>query len=68
MHFEITEEQKMIRQSARDFAQRELLTDVLDRDAKGIYPTMHVKRLADLGFLGMTVDPQWGGGGMDNVS
>jgi len=68
MNFELTEEQKMIRQSARDFAQRELLTDVLDRDAKGIYPTQHVKRLAELGFLGMTVDPQWGGGGMDNIS
>ncbi|MEI6436558.1 MAG: acyl-CoA dehydrogenase family protein [Bacteroidota bacterium] len=68
MHFDFTEEQNMIRQSARDFAQRELLTDVLERDAKGIYPTQHVKRLAELGFLGMTVAPEWGGGGMDNIS
>lgn len=68
MHFHFTEEQEMIRQSARDFARRELLTDVLERDAKGIYPTQHVQRLAELGFLGMTVDPVWGGGGMDNIS
>jgi alkylation response protein AidB-like acyl-CoA dehydrogenase len=68
MHFHFTEEQEMIRQSAREFARRELLTDVLERDAKGIYPTKHVQRLAELGFLGMTVDPAWGGGGMDNIS
>ena len=58
----------MIRQSARDFAQRELLTDVIERDAGSIYPTQHVKRMAELGFLGMNIDPAWGGGGMDNVS
>jgi len=68
MDFELTEEQQMIRQSARDFAQRELLTDVLERDAGSIYPAQHVRRLAELGFLGMTVAPEWGGGGMDNVS
>ena len=68
MNFELTEEQKMIRDSARDFAQRELLSDVLERDAKCIYPTRHVRRLAELGFLGMNVSPEWGGGGMDNVS
>jgi alkylation response protein AidB-like acyl-CoA dehydrogenase len=68
MNFELTEEQIMIRDSARDFAQRELLSDVLERDAKGIYPAKHVKRLAELGFLGMGVDPEWGGGGMDSIS
>lgn len=68
MNFNLTEEQIMIRDSAREFAQRELLTDVLERDAGSIYPTHHIKRLAELGFLGMTVDPRWGGGGMDNVS
>jgi len=68
MNFELTEEQKMIRDSARDFAQRELLTDVLERDANCIYPTRHIRRLAELGFLGMNVSPEWGGGGMDNIS
>jgi len=68
MNFNLTEEQIMIRDSAREFAQRELLTDVLERDAGSIYPAHHIKRLAELGFLGMTVDPRWGGGGMDNVS
>lgn len=68
MHSELTEEQKMIRQSARDFAQRELLKDVTERDTKAEYPHHHMKTLAELGFLGMTVDPVWGGGGMDNLS
>ncbi len=68
MNFELTEEQQMIRDSARDFAERELLTDVLERDAKSIYPTKHVRRLAELGFLGMNISPEWGGGGMDNIS
>ncbi|MDP2424632.1 MAG: acyl-CoA dehydrogenase family protein [Bacteroidales bacterium] len=68
MNFEFTEEQLMIRQAARDFAQRELIVDVLERDEKGIYPTQHVKMLAELGFLGMLVDPQYDGGGMDTVS
>jgi len=68
MNFELTEEQKMIRDSARDFAWRELLPDVLERDANCIYPARHVRRLAELGFLGMNISPEWGGGGMDNIS
>ncbi|MEI7490709.1 MAG: acyl-CoA dehydrogenase [Bacteroidota bacterium] len=68
MNFELTEEQKMIRDSARDFARRELLTDILERDANSIYPALHVRRLAELGFLGMNVSPEWGGGGMDTIS
>jgi alkylation response protein AidB-like acyl-CoA dehydrogenase len=68
MDFLFSEEQEMIRQSARDFAQRELLVDVIERDAAAIYPAQHVRRMAELGFLGMTVDPAWGGGGMDNLS
>ena len=68
MDFEFTEEQKMIRQSARDYAQRELIKDVLERDAKAEYPTHHVKALAELGFLGMLVDTKYDGGGMDTVS
>lgn len=58
----------MIRDAARDFAQRELLPGVIERDDKAIYPTEQVKRLADLGFLGMLVDTKYDGGGMDTIS
>ncbi|MEI6766385.1 MAG: acyl-CoA dehydrogenase family protein [Bacteroidota bacterium] len=68
MEFNFTEEQLMIQQAARDLAQRELITDVIERDAKAIFPAAHVKRLAELGFLGMLVDPKYDGGGMDAVS
>lgn len=68
MDFNFTEEQLMIRDAARDFAQRELITDVIERDAGSIYPTKHVQRMAELGFLGMLVDPKYDGGGMDTVS
>lgn len=68
MNFEFTEEQLMIQQAARDFAQRELIKDVIERDTNSIYPTEHVKVLAELGFLGMLVDPKYDGGGMDAIS
>lgn len=68
MNFEFTEEQLMIQQAARDYAQRELIQDVLERDEKAEYPTRHVKNLAELGFLGMMVPPEYDGGGMDTVS
>ena len=68
MNFEFTEEQIMIQQSARDFAQRDLIKDVIERDAKAIFPTEHVKTMKDLGFLGMLVDPKYDGGGMDTIS
>lgn len=68
MEFSFTEEQLMIRQAARDYAQRELITDVIERDEKSIYPERHVKALAELGFMGMMVSPQWDGGGMDAIS
>lgn len=68
MNFELTEEQKMIRQAARDFAQRELIEDVIERDYKAEYPTKHVKTLSELGFMGMLIDPKYEGGGMDTVS
>ncbi|MEI7725006.1 MAG: acyl-CoA dehydrogenase family protein [Bacteroidota bacterium] len=68
MNFEFTEEQIMIRQSARDYAQRELIKDVLERDATAEFPTHHVKALAELGFLGMLVDAKYDGGGMDTIS
>lgn len=68
MNFEFTEEQLMIRQAARDYAQRELIKDVIERDTNSIYPTEHVKALAELGFMGMLVDPEYDGGGMDTIS
>ena len=68
MEFTFTEEQEMIRQAARDYAERELIKDVLERDEKGEMPLEHVKNLTELGFFGMMVDPQWGGGGMDTLS
>ncbi len=68
MNFELSEEQIMIRDAARDFAQRELIQDVIERDTKAEYPTRHVKGLSELGFMGMMVDPKYGGGGMDTVS
>ncbi|MGE4289909.1 MAG: acyl-CoA dehydrogenase [Salinivirgaceae bacterium] len=68
MNFEFTEEQQMIRQAARDYAQRELIKDVIERDEKAIFPTEHIKNLSELGFLGMLVDSKYDGGGMDTVS
>ncbi len=68
MNFEFTEEQLMIQQAARDYASRELIKDVIERDEKAEYPTRHVQALAELGFMGMMVDPKYDGGGMDTVS
>ncbi|MBS4014726.1 MAG: acyl-CoA dehydrogenase [Bacteroidetes bacterium] len=68
MNFEFTEEQKMIQQAAKDFAERELLHDVIERDAKSEFPADRIKKLAELGFLGMMTDPKYDGGGMDTVS
>ncbi len=68
MDFQFTEEQRMIQQAARDYAQRELIKDVIERDEKAIYPEHHVRNLAELGFMGMLVSPQYDGGGMDTIS
>ena len=68
MNFEYTEEQKMIQQAAKDFAERELLHDIIERDTKSEFPVEHIKKLAELGFLGMMVDPKYDGGGMDTIS
>ncbi|PLW95307.1 MAG: acyl-CoA dehydrogenase [Marinilabiliales bacterium] len=68
MNFEFTEEQLMIKQAAKDYAERELIQDVLERDAKAEFPTRHIKNLAELGFMGMMVDPKYDGSGMDTVS
>lgn len=68
MHFEYTEEQLMIRQAARDFAQQELKPGVIERDEHQKFPAEQVKMLGELGFMGMMVSPQYGGSGMDAVS
>src|SRR3954465_5604770 len=68
MQFEFTEEQKMIRQAARDFAQNELKPGVIERDEHQKFPAEQVKMLGELGFLGMMVSPQYGGSGMDAIS
>lgn len=68
MQFTLTEEQIAVRDAARDFAQQELLPGVIDRDRDMIYPTEQVKKMGELGFLGMMVDPKYGGGGMDTIS
>jgi len=68
MNFEFTEEQLMIQQAARDYAQRELIKDVIERDTHSTYPTEHVKALSELGFMGMLISPEYDGGGMDTVS
>ena len=68
MDFKLTEEQLMIQQAARDFAQTELLPGVIERDEHQIFPTEQIKKLGELGFLGMMVDPKYGGSGLDSVS
>ncbi|MCS6916672.1 MAG: acyl-CoA dehydrogenase [Chitinophagales bacterium] len=68
MQFRFTEEHEMIRQAARDFAQKELLPGVIERDELQQFPEEQVLRLADLGFLGMMVSPQYGGSGLDTIS
>ncbi|MCZ6593893.1 MAG: acyl-CoA dehydrogenase [Bacteroidetes bacterium] len=68
MDFSLSEEHLMIRDAARDFAKTELLPGVIERDNKQEFPTEQVKKLAELGFLGMMVAPKYGGGGMDTIS
>src|SRR5450755_3060302 len=68
MDFQLTEEQLMIRQAARDFARNELLPGVIERDEKQKFPTEQIKKLGELGFLGMMVNPKYGGGGLDTIS
>ena len=68
MEFELSEEQSMIRQAARDFANTECLPGVIERDEQQKFPYHQVMKLADLGFLGMMVSPQYGGSGLDAIS
>ncbi|MDP2088206.1 MAG: acyl-CoA dehydrogenase [Flavobacteriaceae bacterium] len=68
MDFSLTEEQIMIRDAARDFAQTELLPGVIERDEHQKFPAEQIKKMGELGFLGMMVDPKYGGSGLDTVS
>jgi len=68
LSFDLTEEHKLIQQSARDFAQNELLPGVIERDRDEKFPEELVRRMGELGFLGMMVSPEYGGGGMDTIS
>ncbi len=66
--FHLTEEHKAVQEAARNFAQNELKPGVIERDSKGIYPYEQVRMMGELGFLGMMVPPEYGGGGMDTMS
>jgi len=68
MEFKLSEEHEMIRQAAHDFAINECLPGVIERDEKQQFPMAQVMHLAELGFMGMMVDPKYGGSGMDTVS
>ena len=68
MNFELSEEHIMIRDAARDFAQTELLPGVIERDETQTFPHEQIKKMGELGFLGMMVSPEYGGGGMDTIS
>lgn len=68
MFFEFTEEQLMIQQAARDFANSELKPGVIDRDEHQKFPHEQIKKLGELGFLGMMVDPKYNGSGLDTIS
>ncbi|CAM1373412.1 Acyl-CoA dehydrogenase [Tenacibaculum litopenaei] len=68
MDFNLTEEHLMIRDAARDFAQTELLPGVIERDEKQEFPNELVRKMGELGFMGVMVDPKYGGSGMDTIS
>jgi alkylation response protein AidB-like acyl-CoA dehydrogenase len=68
MNFELSEEHLMIQQAAKDFAETELLPGVIERDNEQRFPAEQIKKLGELGMMGMMVDPKWGGSGMDTVS
>ena len=68
MNFELTEEHIAVRDAAREFANTELLPGVIERDEHQRFPAEQVKKMGELGFMGMMVNPKYGGGGMDTVS
>ena len=68
MNFQLSEEQLAVQAAARDFAQTELLPGVIDRDNEQKFPAAEIKKMGELGFMGMMVDPKYNGGGMDTIS
>lgn len=68
MNFQLSEEQLAVQQAARDFAQTELLPGVIERDDHQKFPIDQVRKMGELGFMGMMVDPEFNGGGMDTIS
>lgn len=68
MNFQLTEEHKAVQQAARDFAQNELFPGVIERDSKQKFPAEQIRKMGDLGFMGMMVNPRYNGGGMDTIS
>ena len=68
MNFQLTEEHLAVQEAARSFAQTELLPGVIERDTHQKFPTEQIKKMGELGFLGMMVDPKYNGGGMDTIS
>src|SRR6187551_3751210 len=68
MNFQLTEEHLAVQEAARTFAQTELLPGVIERDTHQKFPTEQIKKMGELGFLGMMVDPKYNGGGMDTIS
>lgn len=68
MHFELSEEHLAVQEAARDFAQQHLLPGVIERDTHEKFPAEQVKMMGELGFMGMMVSPEYGGGGMDTIS
>jgi alkylation response protein AidB-like acyl-CoA dehydrogenase len=68
MDFQLTEEQLYVKQAAKEFAQKELLPGVIERDRDMRYPKEEIRKMGELGFLGMMVSPEYGGGGMDSLS
>lgn len=68
MNFAFTEEQLAVRDAAREFAQTELLPGVIERDEKQQFPAEQIRKMGELGFMGMMVDPKYNGGGMDTIS
>ena len=68
MNFELTQEQQMIKKMTQEFAKDELLPGVVKRDIEKIWPKDQINKMADLGLLGMMVEPEWNGNGMDTIS
>lgn len=68
MNFQLTEEQILIQKTARQFADIELAPGVVERDDKKIWPKEEISKMAELGFMGMMIDPKWDGEGMDSIS